>query len=170
MKRREFLITTLFGTVAMNIDYAVRDMLKTIQIPDSFFTKREDTLFTWLGMAGVLINCRGTVIFIDPLISYGADKQTCETGNRLLIPLPLTADKVPVADFVCYTHADSDHFSEKSAKILNSRLCLSTTRTDAPLLAPVRIIRLFSDTRQFGDLKKIMNPQRTPRVRPNQIT
>ena len=68
-----------------------------------------------------IINCRGTIIFIDPLISYGPD-QTCETGNRLLVPLPITADSVPRADYICYTHADSDHFAEKSAKILNSRL------------------------------------------------
>ena len=99
-----------------------KEILKTIQIDDSFFSKREDTIFTWLGMAGALINCRGTIIFIDPLISYGADNKTCETGDRLLVPLPVTADKVPKADIVCYTHADSDHYAEKTAKILNSGL------------------------------------------------
>lgn len=122
MKRREFLRTTLYGTIAMHLNFTGGEKLKTIQIHDSFFDKREDTIFTWLGMAGALINCRGTIIFIDPLISYGSDNETCETGNRLLLPLPVTADKVPKADFVCYTHADGDHYAEKTAKILNSRL------------------------------------------------
>ncbi len=122
MKRREFLVTALSGTVAMHFNFPLKGKLKTIPINDSFFDKREDTIFTWLGMAGALINCRGTIIFIDPLISYGAADNICETGNRLLVPLPITADKVPKADFVCYTHADSDHYAEKTAKILNSRL------------------------------------------------
>lgn len=98
------------------------EKLKTVPVNNSFFEKRKDTIITWLGMAGALINCRGTIIFIDPLISYGADDKTCETGDRLLIPLPVTADRVPRADVICYTHADSDHFAEKTASILNSRL------------------------------------------------
>jgi len=122
MKRSDFLRISLFGTLAMRMDFSGKDKLKTILIKDSFFAKRDNTILTWLGMAGALINCRGTIILIDPLISYGADTQTCETGNRLLVPLPVTADIVPKADFICYTHADSDHFSEKTAKILNSRL------------------------------------------------
>jgi L-ascorbate metabolism protein UlaG (beta-lactamase superfamily) len=128
MKRRQFLTTTLFGAVAMHSRGVSKALilpavpLKTININDSFFDKREDTIFTWLGMAGALINCRGTIIFIDPLISYGASDEICESGNRLLVPLPITADNVPRADFICYTHADSDHFAEKTARILNSRL------------------------------------------------
>ncbi len=122
MNRRDFLNTALLGTLVIPGGFAAGKTLKTIQIKDSFFEKRNNTFVTWLGMAGALINCRGTIIFIDPLISYGVDKETCETGNRLRVPLPVTADAVPRADFVCYTHADSDHFAEKSAKILNDRL------------------------------------------------
>ena len=122
MKRRNFLRTTLLGTVAIHLGFGGKEKLKTIRINDSFFEKRDDTIFTWLGMVGALINCRATIIFIDPLISYGVDNKTCETGDRLLVPLPVTADKVPKADVVCYTHADSDHYAEKTAKILNSKL------------------------------------------------
>lgn len=122
MKRREFLATTLFGSIAIGSNLSLRDKLKTIPVSDSFFNGREDTIVTWLGMAGALINCRGTIIFIDPLISYGTDDKTCETGDRLLVPLPVTADRVPRADVICYTHADGDHFAEKTAQILNSRL------------------------------------------------
>ena len=122
MKRREFLISTLFGSLAINMNFSAKEKLKTIPINHSFFDKREDTILTWLGMAGAMINCRGTIILIDPLISYGASNKICESGNRLLVPLPVTAENVPKADIVCYTHADSDHFAEKTVKILNSRL------------------------------------------------
>ena len=43
--------------------------LKSRKITPSFFGEREDTVLTWLGMAGVLINARGTVLLIDPLIA-----------------------------------------------------------------------------------------------------
>jgi L-ascorbate metabolism protein UlaG (beta-lactamase superfamily) len=122
MKRRDFITSSLAGAIAFSFDFPGNAGLKTIPIEASFFDKRADTIVAWLGMAGAVINCRGRIIFIDPLISYGADNETCETGNRLLVPLPVTADKVPKADIVCYTHADSDHYAEKTAKILNSRL------------------------------------------------
>lgn len=122
MRRRDFLITGVTGAIALNMKIPLKDKLKAFLIDDSFFEKRDDTIITWLGMAGSLINCRGTIIFIDPLISYGASQEFCETGNRLLVPLPVTADKVPKADIICYTHADSDHYSLKTASILNSRL------------------------------------------------
>jgi L-ascorbate metabolism protein UlaG (beta-lactamase superfamily) len=122
MKRREFLTTTLFGAIAISSNLHFRDKLKTIPVNDSFFDGRKDTVLTWLGMAGALNNCHGTINFVDPLISYGADEKTCETGDRLLVPLPVTADMVPRADVICYTHADGDHFAEKTVRILNSRL------------------------------------------------
>ncbi len=122
MERRKFIQIAFFGAFAMHSGSVSGEKLKTVTVKNSFFKDRKDTILTWLGMAGALINCRGTIIFIDPLISYGADDKTCETGDRLLVPLPVTADRVPRADVICYTHADSDHFAEKTADILNSRL------------------------------------------------
>ncbi|MCD6416057.1 MAG: MBL fold metallo-hydrolase [Planctomycetes bacterium] len=96
--------------------------LKTIPISESFFDEREDTVFTWLGMAGVLINTRGTIIFIDALITHGARPELCESGDRLLIPLPILSRDVPKADILCYTHADGDHFTRSTSTVLNTRL------------------------------------------------
>ncbi|MBI5009356.1 MAG: MBL fold metallo-hydrolase [Bacteroidia bacterium] len=121
MKRRDFLKTTVYGTIAVQFSFPQKEKLKTVPIQNSFFDKRDDTIFAWLGMAGAVINCRGTIILIDPLISYGADERKCETGDRLLVPHPVTADRIPKTDFVCYTHADSDHYAEKTAGILNKR-------------------------------------------------
>jgi L-ascorbate metabolism protein UlaG (beta-lactamase superfamily) len=88
--------------------------LTTHPIPASFFDPREDTLVTWLGMAGALLNARGAVLLIDPLISLvesgepGAGAQS-EAGYRLRVPLPIQAAQVPRADLVMVTHADDDH-------------------------------------------------------------
>lgn len=166
MKRREFLATTLFGIIAIQSDFFIKENLKTIPINDSFFDKREDTIVTWLGMAGALINSRGTIIFIDPLISYGASNKECETGNRLLVPLPVTADNVPKADVICYTHADSDHYAEKTAKILNSRLS-PTFLSPAPVFENLNKIGIEKNrsfkikdfaTWSFGDVEILITP------------
>ena len=96
--------------------------LKTVQIPRSFFDERQNTLVTWLGMAGALVNSRGTIIFIDPLITEGAEPGLCESGLRRLISPPIWSHEVPKADIVCYTHADGDHFGKPTASMLDDNL------------------------------------------------
>ncbi len=122
MDRRHFIKTTIIGAVLFDVEFTSQRKLKTIPINQSFFGQQKHTSFAWLGMAGAIINCRGTIILIDPLVSYGQDENTCETGDKLLVPHPVTAEQIPKADYVCYTHADSDHFAEKTAKALNRRL------------------------------------------------
>lgn len=165
MKRREFIFTALPVPLILR-NLSPTEKLKTIPISDSFFDKRDDTIITWLGMAGALINSRGKIILIDPLISYGTDKNTCETGNRLLVPLPITADSVPRADIVCYTHADSDHYAEKTATILNSRL-LPTFISPGPVFESLNKIDVDSNrlikikdfaSYSFGDIEISVTP------------
>jgi len=97
--------------------------LQTRRIQASFFGPRLDTLVTWLGMAGVLINTRGTVLLIDPLITLvdleGETK--CEGHYRLRVPLPIETDQIPYVDAVMYTHADGDHFGRLTAEKLAAR-------------------------------------------------
>jgi len=40
------------------------------EINQSFFSQRDDTIVTWLGSAGVLINARGTILMIIPLWDF----------------------------------------------------------------------------------------------------
>jgi L-ascorbate metabolism protein UlaG (beta-lactamase superfamily) len=98
--------------------------IQSQEITPSFFDKREDTVLTWLGMAGVLINARGTILFIDPLITVARSdgQQICESGYRLNIPLPIEAKDVPRVDAVLYTHADDDHFGRLTAQTFAVRL------------------------------------------------
>ncbi|MHC4740050.1 MAG: MBL fold metallo-hydrolase, partial [Planctomycetota bacterium] len=92
--------------------------LKSRRIDRSFFDERGDTAVTWLGMAGAAVNSRGTIIFIDPLLTVVRTdgEERCESGHRFKIQLPIEAKDVPRADTVMYTHADGDHFGELTAK------------------------------------------------------
>jgi L-ascorbate metabolism protein UlaG (beta-lactamase superfamily) len=93
-------------------------------IDASFFQPRRDTVMAWLGMAGLIVNSRGTVILIDPLIAVTerAGAQWSETGLRMKVPVPIEAREVPRADVVCYTHAEDDHCGRGTARVLNERL------------------------------------------------
>ncbi|HOA15478.1 MAG TPA: MBL fold metallo-hydrolase [Bacillota bacterium] len=77
------------------------------------------TSITWLAGAGFLINCRGTVIFIDPvLMTEQGNPGVSEIGMKLKVAYPISADSVPKADYVLYTHSDIDHMGPMTAKAL----------------------------------------------------
>jgi L-ascorbate metabolism protein UlaG (beta-lactamase superfamily) len=61
------------------------------------------TTLRWLGMAGWLVNSRGTTLMIDPLLR-GFDMP-------VMIQMPLVAGDVPHLDAVLVTHSDADHYS-----------------------------------------------------------
>jgi len=109
-------------------------LLKPVQINQLFFDQRAGTTLTWLGMAGALINARGEILLIDPLIvaSERDGGQFSETGYKLKINLPIQAKDIPRADLVMYTHADDDHFGEQTAKLL-------AERTKCQFLAPAPV-------------------------------
>jgi L-ascorbate metabolism protein UlaG (beta-lactamase superfamily) len=114
--------------------------LRPQEISPSFFDTRRDTVVTWLGMAGVLINARGTILFIDPLLTAveSEGQRICESGHRLKVSLPLEAEDVPRADAVLYTHADGDHLGRLTAETFGTRL-------DPRFLAPPPVERILWD-------------------------
>lgn len=101
-----------------------RVVLKTTPLGDDFFGKREDTVAAWLGMAGVVVNARGTVIMIDPLITMieRNGQKLNEIGMPQKVPLPIESANVPRLDALCYTHAHADHFRVPTVKVLEERL------------------------------------------------
>ena len=93
--------------------------LFTIQIDHTAFAPREDTTVTWLGGSGFLINCAGTIILIDPVISVMPENpKISECGLKLKIDLPILANQITKVDYVFYTHADNDHLGSKTALTL----------------------------------------------------
>ena len=97
--------------------------LVTRQIKADFFDKNTQTLVTWLGMAGAMINVRGTIILIDPLLTMSVTdgRELCEGEHPLKLPLPIEAKELPRLDAVLYTHADFDHFGPLTAQVLADR-------------------------------------------------
>lgn len=67
------------------------------------FDVSNKTTIRWLGMAGFLINSRGTTFMVDPLLK--------EFDMPVMIDFPIAAKDVPRLDAVLVTHADNDHFS-----------------------------------------------------------
>lgn len=67
------------------------------------FHATNNTVIRWLGMAGFLVNSRGTTFMIDPLLE-GYDMS-------LLMDFPIKPKDVPHLDAVFATHSDNDHYS-----------------------------------------------------------
>ena len=74
------------------------------------FDASDGTVLRWLGMAGFLINSRGTTVMVDPLLG-GFDMP-------VMIEFPIAADDVPNLDAVLVTHSDNDHYSVPTCRDL----------------------------------------------------
>ena len=74
------------------------------------FGRSGGTTLRWLGMAGFLINSRGTTLMVDPLLQ-GFDMP-------VMIRFPIAARDVPRLDAVLVTHSDNDHYSVPTNKAL----------------------------------------------------
>lgn len=74
------------------------------------FDPIDGTVLRWLGMAGFLLNSRGTTIMLDPVLR-GFDLP-------LLIEIPIDALDVTRLDAVLITHADNDHYSASTCEAL----------------------------------------------------
>jgi L-ascorbate metabolism protein UlaG (beta-lactamase superfamily) len=76
------------------------------------FGASKNTTVRWLGMAGFLINSRGTTFMIDPLLE-GYDMP-------LLMKFPILPKDVPHLDAIMATHSDNDHYSVETFKDLSA--------------------------------------------------
>ena len=74
------------------------------------FQVSDETVVRWLGMAGFLINSRGTTIMLDPLLG-GFDMP-------MMIELPIASRDVPRLDAILVTHSDNDHYSVPTCRDL----------------------------------------------------
>jgi L-ascorbate metabolism protein UlaG (beta-lactamase superfamily) len=76
------------------------------------FGASKTTTIRWLGMAGFLVNSRGTTFMVDPLLE-GYDMP-------LLMKFPIAPKEVPYVDAILATHSDNDHYSVETFKDLSS--------------------------------------------------
>jgi len=86
---------------------------RTITITKDDFGKCDVTRIYWLGGAGFLINARGTIVLIDPVLkTMPGHPEQCETGPVLKIKYPIDPDDIPNVDVALYTHSDDDHLGK----------------------------------------------------------
>jgi len=114
--------------------------LETQKITASFFNHHTATQLVWLGMAGILINTRGTIFLVDPLITMenSRGETLCEGLYRLKTPLPIEAIEMPRVDLVLYTHADNDHYGALTAQVF-------ANQTQCRFMAPPPVKNLLEE-------------------------
>ena len=95
--------------------------LKTVRLGPEAFAPTDQILVAWLSAAGLLLNIRGTIVMIDPLLMQGSEPGTGEIGLELAVDLPILANEVPRVDYVLYTHGDGDHMGIKTAWELSKK-------------------------------------------------
>lgn len=83
---------------------------ETVRMTGKDFEADSTTSVYWLGGGGAMINSRGTVIMIDPLLK-GFDMP-------LLIDMPIDPKDVPRVDAVFISHVDNDHYSRETCREL----------------------------------------------------
>ncbi len=74
------------------------------------FEASNGTVLRWLGMAGFLINSRGTTLMVDPLLG--------DFDMPVMIEFPIGAADVPRLHAVLVTHSDNDHYSVPTCRDL----------------------------------------------------
>lgn len=107
----------------------------TIAISLETLNNRDDTLLYWLGGGGFLLNARGTIVLFDPVLVMDKKTMRSETGHKMLMEYPISAESLTHVDVVFYTHPDLDHVGSETSKII-SRHCV-------PRIAPARVIDLL---------------------------
>ena len=118
------------------------------------FDALKRTELRWLGMAGVLINSRGTVVMIDPVLR-GFDMP-------ILIEMPIAADAVPRLDAVLVTHSDNDHYSVPTCQDLSSVTSeFHSTQYVASLMSDQGLVAYghnIGETFTIGDIRVTATP------------
>ena len=118
------------------------------------FAEIDSTRVYWLGGGGAMINSRGTIILIDPLLK-GFDM-------KILTEAPLLPEDVPHADAVIITHCDNDHFSKVTLTEIKDRIdSVHTTHYVASLCEEIGIPAEGHDIHEqfmVKDLKITLTP------------
>ena len=134
------------------------------------FAVQEVTTIYWLTGAGVMVNARGTVLLIDPVLGYlGTDTLVSECYRKLLAPTPILPEKIPLCDAVLYTHRDADHFSENTIQKLQWGISPTFYVPSEDMLQQLRFFGVCPEKRKqllVGETLEIGNVRvtRTPAV------
>ena len=138
MQRRNFIKNTILATSTLSLPLSGKDFFtgssavttlvdadeyNSIPITPDAFCMSDHTTLWWLGGGGFMMNSRGTVVLIDPVVSTQPDNPgRCEIGIELVVKYPIDATGIKRVDMILYTHRDSDHLGPITAPALAKRL------------------------------------------------
>ncbi len=112
------------------------------------FDAIDSTKVYWLGGGGAMLNVRGTIILIDPLLE-GFDMP-------ILTDAPFGVDDVTHVDAVLITHCDNDHFSKPTLLDLKDRIDeIHTTHYVAELCKEIGLEAVGHDIHDSFEVKGI---------------
>lgn len=99
---------------------------ETVSITADAFGDSNKTTIYWLGGSGFLINARGTILMIDPILKTrkGApniseiEPEFPGVEYKMKVSYPIDSIDVPKLDGLLYTHSDVDHLAFGTARDL----------------------------------------------------
>ncbi len=93
--------------------------MTTVPMGPEAFGRNEWTTVYWLAGAGFMINARGTILLIDPVLgTMQEDCRVSELGLPMKVVYPVSVPEIPQVDVVLYTHSDDDHLGPETARRL----------------------------------------------------
>lgn len=106
---------------------------KVHPITEDAFAPCENTTVYWLGGGGFMVNTRGTILLIDPILETFEKEGSlyAANGHILLQPFPMETKDVKKCDMLLFTHDDGDHANPETVKILANQ--------DVPMLGSARV-------------------------------
>lgn len=96
------------------------------------FEQQDCTTLYWLGGGGFMLNARGTIILVDPILELKSEDPMIDAdGHLMLRPFPMYTKDVVRCDMILFTHDDGDHANPETVNQLAER--------DIPMLGSARV-------------------------------
>tara|TARA_B100001540_G_C15730026_1_gene607223 strand:+ start:168 stop:1211 length:1044 start_codon:yes stop_codon:yes gene_type:complete len=83
-----------------------------------FLNSNNTSNFIWYGHSTVLLNIHGTIIFIDPMMSFNASPVASFSVKRFSDDILDVLDELPTIDLLLFSHDHYDHLDFESIKKL----------------------------------------------------
>lgn len=105
---------------------------ETERMGEDSFSVCDCTKIYWLGGGGFMVNARGTILLIDPMLEMkDKEKMIAANGHKLLRPFPLETKDLKKCDRILFTHDDGDHANPETVNKLADK--------DVKMLGPARV-------------------------------
>lgn len=95
---------------------------ETQPIEKEAFELCDHTKIYWLGGGGFMVNSRGKILLVDPMLEMkDKDGMIAANGHKLLRPFPMETKDIKKCDMILFTHDDGDHANPETVNILAAK-------------------------------------------------